>query len=823
MNHSSPSQFLPLLAPFALCAVAHAAQDQESAVDPALPMLAAGPVVEDGVPAQLGSWFPSYGTPDGEMAASDEEIAARLASGFEPAPAPASNSVIYHDADETGMWLRARSYKAKASSDGFVYTPFLGSDAPRNFPVHFRLESAVLGGRELPLLDEAQVSRTGERFVLDRGAVDVIYDVSLDTVEQSFALDVAGSNGDLELHIDVETDLAFEGGASGGFRFGSEFGGMSYGTAIVLDGAGRQADVPASFDGGAIKLTVPASFLVQAEGLIVVDPVLGTFTAASYAGDQERPDIAYDRNTDSFIHVYEDTFSGSDGDVFFRRFDSTGGYIDQGYVDSSTDNWRRPSVANIDFLNRSLIACERTLAGGTETEIVGRFFRYFVLALEPVMLIGESDPTYTNSRPDVGGSWAPSADGVFMVTWQRTFTASSQLRYRLVRSNGTMEPIQFANLPNGYSGSEPAISKSSGNPSTVNAWNVALRVQEIATGNESIWNTQIAGDGSVQTPLLELLSVPSGSTAREIDISEGLALDGLAPTYLVSYDLFNGPGGEDKPIIVCRGGLRERIVQLSELEHTYVINVDSSGLRFATTSTDFLVSYFDRRTTTGPIPYTAYVTALDLLPFDNLGVSERRSLMGDNGVFQPVRGGASIASRQSGGQNSLLSQVNWTSMGAAGDWNIEAARHSASNATTNALQYCTSAPNSTGDYGFLAMYGSNQLTTNNLLVATALPLNSVGFFIVGNGFGFLTNPGGSVGNLCIAGGSVLGRYSSLAASSGPQGTLSLVIDPLALAAPTGTVAATAGSFWQFQCWHRDSQGGMPVSNFTNAVSIRFQN
>ncbi|MEM8712756.1 MAG: hypothetical protein AAGG01_17530, partial [Planctomycetota bacterium] len=786
MNHT----LFSILAPFALCAGAPAAQIQETYDDPTagLPMPLPGGV-EEGVPARLGSWFPSPGTPDGVDPASDEELAARVAAGVEFTAAPPMNSMIHHDGDETGMWVRARSYKAKASAAGFEYTPFLGSSAPRNFPVHFRLDRALLGERELPLNSAATVSRTGDRFVLDRGSVEVIYDLALDTVEQSFALDVAGASADLVLEIDVETDLAFEAGADGGFRFASELGGMSYGTAIVLDGAGRRADVPATFDGAEIQLTVPGAFLSQAQGEVIVDPILGTFTVANYAGDQERPDVAYDRNTDTFIHVYEDTFSGNDGDVFFRRWDSAGTYVDQGYVDSSTDNWRLPSVANIDFLNRSLIACERIAAGSNEIEIVGRFFRYSVLALEPILVIADPSPSWSNTGPDVGGSWAPSSDGVFVVTWRRDFGTNSQLRYRVVRANSTLEPIQFINLPSGLSALDPKISKSSGNPTQVNAWNVAFRVEDSNTNTEGVWNMQIAADGSVLTPPQELFGYPTGTTVREIDVSEGLALRGLAPTYLVTYDLFTGSTVEDKPIIVCRGGLRERIVQLSSLEHSFQTGIDATGIRFGATATDFLVSYLERRNTAG---HMAYVTALDLLPFDNLGVSERRTLLGQvDNTF--VRGAASIASRQSGGLNSAWSQVNWSGLNASGEWDVRAARHVASNGTTPALPYCTSAPNSTGDYGFLTMYGDDLLTSNKTLVATFLPSNSVGFFVTGNGFSVLTNPGGSVGNLCVAGGSILGRYSSFAASSGPQGFLTLNINPLALAAPSGTVAATAGS------------------------------
>jgi hypothetical protein len=39
--------------------------------------------------------------------------------------------------------------------------------------------------------------------------------------------------------------------------------------------------------------------------------------------------------------------------------------------------------------------------------------------------------------------------------------------------------------------------------------------------------------------------------------------------------------------------------------------------------------------------------------------------------------------------------------------------------------------------------------------------------------------------------------------------------------PTGFVAIAPGETWHFQTWHRDSVGGLPASNFTNALTVSF--
>lgn len=146
--------------------------------------------------------------------------------------------------------------------------------------------------------------------------------------------------------------------------------------------------------------------------------------------------------------------------------------------------------------------------------------------------------------------------------------------------------------------------------------------------------------------------------------------------------------------------------------------------------------------------------------------------------------------------------------------------HFASNAFAQAFQYCDGNPNSTGDRGFITLYGDRSTTSAKTLTASALPLNSVGFFINGQGFANIANPGGSLGVLCVGGS--IGRYSASAASSGSTGTITMPIDPTMLQTPTGPVPALVGQFWQFQLWHRDSVGGVAVSNFTNACTLLFR-
>ncbi len=135
--------------------------------------------------------------------------------------------------------------------------------------------------------------------------------------------------------------------------------------------------------------------------------------------------------------------------------------------------------------------------------------------------------------------------------------------------------------------------------------------------------------------------------------------------------------------------------------------------------------------------------------------------------------------------------------------------------------YCAPVvPNSTGLPGSVSASGSPIAALNDLTVtATDLPPSSFGYFIVSDTQGFVMNPAGSQGNLCVSGD--IGRFIGQIQSSGPLGTISVVVDLDQIPQPNGPVMGSAGDAWNFQCWHRDANPGA-TSNFTNAVEVVLQ-
>jgi hypothetical protein len=154
-------------------------------------------------------------------------------------------------------------------------------------------------------------------------------------------------------------------------------------------------------------------------------------------------------------------------------------------------------------------------------------------------------------------------------------------------------------------------------------------------------------------------------------------------------------------------------------------------------------------------------------------------------------------------------------------WNGRFCHSGAASPGTN---YCGPAVlNSTGNPGEISATGSATVAANNLtLEASSLPLNAFGFFLTSQVQGLVPQPGGSLGVLCLGGS--IGRYvgPGQIQNSGAAGSFGLALDLTQTPTPTGTVSVAAGETWNFQAWHRDSVGGVAVSNFTDGLSVLFQ-
>lgn len=734
---------------------------------------------------------------------------------------PPPHAALMFQSEEGALWVRGSSYKASASEDGFSYYPYLGVTAERGYPVQFRLVQATAGGEALALDEQPKVSREDARFVLDRGAVAVRYDLALDSAEQSFILERVGISGELILELNVESELKGRQLAGGGLRFDGPEGGVDYGAAIAFDESGHVTQVKSTLVGDVLRLVVPESFVNEAQGRITVDPIISTFSVNDNSTfSYLEPDITYDRSNNVFLYVYEELFNTNDVDLYYSVIDSFGAFVSEGYVLLGPENCSDPEAANLAVSDQCLIVCSRSLqAGGSE--IVGRIYDAASGATGTVITIFRpSNETRTNLKPDVGGGAANDPASQFLVVWSAELAPGNvNCNIRSVAQDGTLGTVFQAEVASGLE-TEVVVGASLGTNLTTGFWPIVLRREDANTGDVTLRGLRMRSNGSgIFEPAFDVFTPAPGVNITDIDVSSALSIGAAAPTYLVTY-MELGPGDEDIFLLVMREDERRNRIELSLIEHGPKER-NQILPRLSTTREDFVVTYLEAQQP-GSAFYDPYVTVIDLIEENFLAVSEQRTLIGEGGPL--FSGGAAPASRfDSGLSTSRVNQFAWSrfeTVAGMSSWNVYGARHTGSNPPAAGPQYCFGNPNSTGERGFLAVYGNNGTTDSKTLSALRLPPNQFGLFAVATEPAFFPVVPNSVGALCLGG--AFGRFNGQIAQSDANGALEIVVDPTNLPTPSGTEAAMAGTFRQFQLWHRDVDGGIGTSNFTNAVSVLFR-
>lgn len=748
----------------------------------------------------------------------------RAARGQAPTPNPPTFDVLEsspaswegrwsrvdHSVDRAGaLWVRGRDFKASADPEGFAFIPFLGSDAPRNFPVRFRLSGVARGSAPLELAPSAEVDRDGDRIVLDRGSVEVRYDVSPESVEQSFALQVPPGSGHLTLSLTVESELS-AASRGAGLRFSNDRGGMDYGAAVVFDAVGLRADVTARWTGTGIDLVVPSAFLAEAVGPIVVDPVLSTFAIDTYQADLRSPDAAYDLSGDRYIVVYEEQFSGGDRDVYSTWIDATTGtFIGSGYIESGAEDWTRPAVAILRGPEKVLVAAQApSVIQAGSTDIVGRYGDAVAAAFDPPTILKGATVGYGCVTPDLGGESVNTTVSNFCLVYARQYSADRDVAAIIIDPAGSYVggEITLGGFVSRDEG-QPTVSKSTGDGGGATLFCVAWSVQDLNTFEERVDACQLTYDGSAVIGPFEVIPDSLSNSYFDIEVSElsNLRHPVTGDQYwVVSYD--DSPSSfTDAFVALCSGEIVHSVAELQVIEHANRIS-NEEDVTIATTGRTFQLGYRSGQ--------DLMVTILQPIG-DFLGVTERR-LFVEDADYQD--GGLAAASRFSGGsalQDSLFCASAFES--STSSYDVLGARiESAFGVAASGYQYCYGEANSSGEFGFLQALGDRSRFNPQTLVATGLPPNTFGLLVASLTNGVTPNPLGE-GNLCVAG--AIGRYPVFQADL--LGTATLIVDPTAIYQPSAIVAAGVET-WHFQAWHRDVVSGSQSSNFTNGVAIPFE-
>ncbi|MDZ4772177.1 MAG: hypothetical protein SGI72_03490 [Planctomycetota bacterium] len=473
-----------------------------------------------------------------------------LASSLAPATALRRDSDrLYFDVAVDGtIWARGKTYKASFGSAATTYVPFLGSKAPRNFPLGMRVQSVTIGGEPVAFEVDAPAVRTGDTISFERGAFVERYALTPSGIEQSFVFETPLTQGGIVILIGLESEL--EGHVDvDGFRFANEFGWVHYGHAFVLHDALDATRIESRLVSGGIELVVPAEIVEGAVGSLVIDPLLATGALADTTIDEFAADIAFDATNANWITAFEEVFSATDHDVHVLRHISNGVFSASDYIDSSTSDWRAPAIANNNLDDQYLVVA--AVGAAPAREIWGRTVEATIsINLSAKFQISENAQSGDKYAPDVGGdpSVNPSAD--YCVVWEREFLAGVDydIHTRLVRTDATF-PVATILLESSALTIDrnPAISNSNGNAANADQdWNIVWE-HEVSATNRNIFGARVHYDGVITAATFTIAS----STLDERNPSCTSIVDDTGGTrpWMVAFQIDNGANNWD---VRCR-------------------------------------------------------------------------------------------------------------------------------------------------------------------------------------------------------------------------------------------------------------------------------
>ncbi|MEM9378521.1 MAG: hypothetical protein AAGB93_01135 [Planctomycetota bacterium] len=736
-------------------------------------------------------------------------------------------SLLLDEPGDGRVWGVGRTWKASFGHDGFTYVPFLGSDAPRSYPVSLDLDAVTISGESLGIAGAPTASIDGTTVHLDRGTLVETYHLAMDSVEQTFVFhDLPAGAGEIVLRLDVKTDL--EARAAGeGFVFAGDLGHVAYGAATAYDAAGRSLALHQSLVDGGIEIVVPTDFVDAAALPLVVDPVVTTVPVTNNSREYTDVDVAYDAQSGVYQIVLERVESLNDSDVFAVFYNTgLGGFLGTfSSIDITTDAWRAPRVAANYQEQEFLTVAARGSIGGRA--IVGRMrnavsgVRGSQFTISPV---GDD-----HLEPDVGGFTNDTNTlSDFVVTWQRNIpfpSANLDIVAQAVSASSALTG-SLVTIAGGTSNDDrsPRISRGSGQIA-LNApeHKYMITWERDAGGGERRVYARVVDFNLVLTGHPVFRAYDILVDARRPDVSTQDVRDGGEPFWVIAFERLKG-GDYEIYTVVAQDGTNFNGNDISDQQDVGQ-TTEQRRPRIAFDGQDYMITY---QSEDGMGGWDAYMTVGNIAEDGNgelrMALVERiTELRAPDGSVEDL----AIASRWDGGDNpgggpsNNSSLAVWTGFGDNGtDLDVGAAVVVETAGNVVGRQYCNANENVSGASAWMSIFGGQSALQDHILRCQDLPANTFGYFIVGDGSAVTFNPGGSAGNLCVSGS--VGRYSNFVASSGPEGILSITIDPQAIPQSNGTVAAVPGETWFFQCWTRDNQGGMPTSNFSNGVSLAFR-
>ncbi len=419
--------------------------------------------------------------------------------------AATARGVVHRDHPGDGnLWLHGDDWKAALDGQRFLFVPFLGSDAPQNWPVSVALRAARTGSTRLPLANGA-LEEHGDEVRIDRGSLIEVYHLAPNGIEQSFVFPERPAAGALAVDLTLATELAVTIASDGSTQCRNERGGVDIDSAVAIDARGRRAPCTTTLVAGTLTWTVPAAFVAAATFPLTIDPLYLVYNAYPLQPYSQRlPDVAYVGTYGGmYATVFEQVFSATDTDLVcsFQSPDAIFHQVD--YLDLTTTSWITPQIAS-NAPASQFVCVARTrvvVAGQTFYTVYSRQIDFSWIGPAPLFVF---PPPQTLSAsglqvgsPDIGGNptAAAGSPGRYCVIWDD----NGLLMHNFVMTNGvvafaTGNVVPFTSL---FPIRRPAIAKSCGsNAPNEQEW-IAVYEQEVTATNRDIWGTRIRVDGTI--------------------------------------------------------------------------------------------------------------------------------------------------------------------------------------------------------------------------------------------------------------------------------------------------------------------------------------
>jgi hypothetical protein len=506
---------------------------------------------------------------------------------------PVDYSRMYYSTRDGTVWARGEHYKASFDSSGVTYYPIFGKRQPQHHPHALSPDSVTLGGEPLPFERSAPPGRVDNRIQIDRGAFTEAYDLTPQTLEQTFVFSALPRSGELVLHIPVASELAACAGVDG-LEFRSELGRVTFGRATAIDARGRRAEASIVLEKGAISIRVDADFVASAALPLVIDPVVSTFAIDDTMLDAYWADAAYDAPAHQWYVVYEDWVTSTDRDCWLAVLRKDGSVIFWLWVDGSTDSWDSVHIADNALHATILIVASVThnnqvSVWGCWAWIGGQPPDWQFITTNYVPISGGEAGTVRNCV--VGGDpWTVTDPSYFCVVYERQYSATDwDILVRMVDSWGTVigtSPIYLSNSA-GTIDVGPAISKSDG----THDWMIAWQRNNGVANDADVWGSIVRFDGLITANPFQISAWYQPEWQVAVSSPLGSAANPPADTmrYLVTWQVTDG--GDNDIVMALLDGTTKLDQQDLSIDEQYNYTLDQIESTVDSDGDQFLVAY----------------------------------------------------------------------------------------------------------------------------------------------------------------------------------------------------------------------------------------